>query len=398
MIAFQRGDGRKLMLHAGPDPMPDIVYEMGTGGFFSLIGDAIGTLLANENRVLRVWGQSSMEPVAEVEVLFDEAPMREEMIAWGNRILWLSLVISLFTACLVFLSLQWLMVRPMRRLTESVTRFRLNPERADNLLETTDRSDELGLAQNALAEMQDTLRAALRQKDRLAALGGAVNKINHDLRNMLTTAQLVSDHLTQSDDPIVKRDAPRLMQAIDRAVRLCSDTLRFTSETRARLKRSRFELARLIAEVADSLALPEGADPAAALVWEPEAQVPMLEADYDQLFRAFANLATNSLEAGATRVTVSARLRHGRHEPRLQILVRDNGPGLPPRAREHLFEPFAASTRPGGTGLGLAIVRDVMRAHGGDVKLMESTAQGTVFALVLPARALAPDAAERGAA
>ena len=60
------------------------------------------------------------------------------------------------------------------------------------------------------------------------------------------------------------------------------------------------------------------------------------------------------------------------------------GPGLPPRAREKLFQPFAGSARPGGSGLGLAIARDLMRAHGGDIRLLRSDGAGTVFQLDLP--------------
>ena len=78
--------------------------------------------------------------------------------------------------------------------------------------------------------MQETVRQALRHNARLAALGTAVTKINHDLRNILSTARLISDGLADSEVPEVKRVTPRLLAAIDRAVALCTRTLSFTRE------------------------------------------------------------------------------------------------------------------------------------------------------------------------
>ena len=79
-------------------------------------------------------------------------------------------------------------------------------------------------------------------------------------------------------------------------------------------------------------------------------------------------------------MAVSATQENGR----LIVEVADNGPGLSPRARENLFQPFKGSTTPGGTGLGLAIARELLRAHGGELRLKESTAEGTCFQLALP--------------
>ena len=115
------------------------------------------------------------------------------MIDFAGRILLLSVMISLITAGLVFLSLNALMVRPMRRITASMMAFRRDPEDPAATLPQTSRADEIGMAQRELIDMQASLRAALRQKERLAALGTAVTKINHGLRNILPTAALVSE-------------------------------------------------------------------------------------------------------------------------------------------------------------------------------------------------------------
>jgi signal transduction histidine kinase len=271
------------------------------------------------------------------------------------------------------------MVRPIRRMTESMIAFRGDPEDLSRPLRVERRQDEIGVAQAELAEMQAGLRASLQQKNRLAALGTAVTKINHDLRNMLATAQLVSDRLVSSADPQVKRAAPTLVAAIDRAVELCSRTLDFAREGPPRLDYRRFALKGLVYEIGMS-----GLSPDKTRLVDGVGELE-LEADRDQLYRVLANLVRNASEAGATEVAISAAPAEGR----ILIEIRDNGPGLPPRARENLFRPFAGSGRAGGSGLGLAIARDLVRAHGGDLSLVSSDAVGTLFRIDLPARRLA---------
>ncbi len=266
----------------------------------------------------------------------------------------------------------------MRRFTESMARFRDDPEDASRIIKPSARSDEVGVAQRELAEMQEGLRGALQQRARLAALGAGVTKISHDLRNILSTARLVSDRLVKSEDPEVRRTAPTLLGAIDRAVNLCDQTLNFTSEGAPTVDLSRFDLGELVREVGASL--PEQLNGQAS--WDSLIEANLeISADREQLHRVLDNLGQNAVQAGATKVEVAAR----RDGHRIVIDVTDNGPGLSPRAREHLFKPFAGSSHPGGTGLGLAIARELMRAHGGDVRLERSTSEGTSFRLILPA-------------
>jgi signal transduction histidine kinase len=378
VIALKRPDGVKLMMHAKDGvPSIDASFDLGQRSFFGLIGDAFETITHPANRILRVFGPSPKIPQASVEIVIDEAPMRTALIDYSERVLALSIVISLLTASLVYFSLQMLMIRPMRRLTESMIAFRSDPENASLQDRPSRRSDEIGVAERELVQMQAGLRAALQQKTRLAALGGAVTKINHDLRNILSTARLVSDRLLASDDPTVRRNSRALLAAIDRAVELCSATLNFTREGPLVLDQTTFALAELIEEVGLSLPAPaEGEPPLRNGVPATMA----IEADRSQLFRIFANLAQNAVQSGASRVDISAR----REGERVIVEVADNGPGLAPRARDNLFQPFAGSTRPGGSGLGLAIVRELVRAHGGNIRLLRSTAEGTAFAVELP--------------
>ena len=380
----------QLMIASDMPPTVDLTYDLRDAGFFQLIVDAVATLARSGDTILRVLDNSPNEQNVVVEILLGERPMRTEMWEFGGRILALSIVISLITAALVFLSLRGLLVAPMRRITGSMMAFRDNPEDASRVFEPSARDDEIGIAEHALAELQETVRQSLRHSARLAALGTAVTKINHDLRNILSTARLVSDSLAGSAAPEVKRAVPRLLDAIDRAVALCSGTLNFTREGAPPLRIQRFLLASMVEELADLLELKGGERPLLLDRVPPDLAV---EADREQLHRVLMNLLRNAMEAGARSIAISAEAENGE----LAIELRDDGPGLPPKARANLFLPFAGSARPGGTGLGLAIAREVMRAHGGDIVLSESTAQGTVFRLTLPRTGASPLADPRRA-
>jgi len=378
---LRRPDGVKLLMRSKQGvPMVDASYDLGQSGLLGLIGDVFVTLGHPANRVLRIVGPSPKTPDSLVESVIDEAPMRAALIDYSERVLGLSVIISLVAAALVYLSLQWMMIRPMRRLTAAMVAFRDDPEDSARSLKPSRRRDEIGVAERELVAMQAGLRAALGQKARLAALGGAVARINHDLRNILATASIVTDRLATSEDPQVQRNARALLAAIDRAAQLCTTTLDFTREGPPSLLPSSFPLAELVGEVGLALQPPEGAEgPVRCTVPESLA----VEADRSQLFRILANLAQNAAQAGAARIEISAR----REPAVVRIRIADDGPGLASRARDNLFQPFAGSSRPGGTGLGLAIVRELVRAHGGEIRLESSGAQGTVFVIELPQHA-----------
>ncbi len=248
-IVLKEPERRMLMLSKEMPPSVDVTYDLRDVMFPQWIGDALMALPRTENRVMRVIAASPRNPDATIEVLLDEAPMRDEMLGFSVRILQLSIIISLFTAGLVYLSLRWLMVRPILQITDSMTRFRENPEDELVTIRPTNRGDEIGVAQRELASMQDDLRGALRHKTHLAALGAAVAKINHDLRNTLSTAVLTSELLELIDDPEVKRVAPRLGNAIDRAVALCTQTLDFVRDVRISLQPTVFNLCDLVIEL-----------------------------------------------------------------------------------------------------------------------------------------------------
>jgi signal transduction histidine kinase len=378
-VILHRPNGMVLMLDSARAPRPDVTFDLTRGNVLAWIQRSLETLFGDGNRIMRVLGHAKGEPGATVEVLLDEAPLRREMRFFGARIIQLSIVISLITAALVYLSLQWLLVRPMRRFIASMMRFRDDPEDASRRIVPSGRSDEVGRAEEELAMLQETVRQALGQRARLAALGTAVTKINHDLRSILATARLVSDGLADSAAPEVRRVAPRLFEAIDRAVALCTRTLDFSREGAPPFSPTRFPLAPFLEEIGPAVGSRSG-----EVAWEtdgPKGQI--VQADRDQLYRVLLNLAQNAVEAGARHLRFAASVT----DDMVAIEIADDGPGLPPRARDNLFRPFFGSARPGGTGLGLAIARELMRAQGGDLVLIETSGEGTLFRVTLPAMA-----------
>jgi signal transduction histidine kinase len=375
-----REPAAELML--GRLPPVENVVDLRASNPLAMIGAAFDTLRHGGDRTIRVIGPSPQRPAVLVDISLHERALWNAMVNYSWRILSLSIVISLITAVLVYAALQLMMVRPLRRVTDSVIAFRRRPEDASTGLPPSQRGDEIGLVQTELSRMQEGLRVALAQKTRLAALGGAVSKINHDLRNLLANAMLLSDRLEQSHDPEVRHVAPRLVEAMDRAARLCSETLNFARAEVVEPRKTRFPLAPLIDEVGLAVVGPDQS----RLHWRNEARPDlMLHADRDQLFRVLMNLGRNAAQAlaeGGGLISVAA----WQSGDDVVIELADTGEGIPNAAQAHLFEAFSGSARPGGTGLGLPIAREIMRAHGGDVELAHTGAEGTVFRLTLPCR------------
>jgi signal transduction histidine kinase len=354
----------------------DAAFDLRDHRATALIYDAMITLSQRENRIIKVIGKSPKDASVLLAIELDETPMRLAMYDYSWRILNLSVIISVMTAALVFLSLRWLMVRPMQQITSSLVSFRQNPGDYSSDIPAGGRTDEIGIALGELASMKAGLRSALRQRTRLAALGTAVNKINHDLRNMLATATLISDRLAESEDENVRRITPPLIRAIDRAVRLCSQTINFTRDAQA-LEVGEFLISDLLRDVEAEVQAGQ-LEPFA--IDYPGLALETLRADRDQLFRVFSNLANNAAAAGATMLVV----RREDVRDRFRLSLRDDGPGIPDGLRNQLFQPFHASTKKDGAGLGLAIARDIAQAHGGSLILVDSSDQGTEFRLDLP--------------
>jgi signal transduction histidine kinase len=388
-VALKTGHQRRLL--AASDVMRRPVtheIDMRDMPWHRAIIEAFDTLVCVDADVMRVVGPAPMGGEF-VEIVLDEAPLRKAMVDFSIRILILSLIISAITASLVYLSLHWLLVRPMRRMTANMVAFRADPENPARIMAASDRMDEIGTAERELAAMQLNLATLLQQKNHLAALGLAVSKINHDLRNLLSSAQLFSERLAKISDPHVQRFAPKLMLALERAIAFCQSTLSYGRVQEPPPDRRLIALEPLVEDVRETL----GLDATTPVRWIGAVERGLIvDADPDQLFRILLNLARNAMQALETRDAKDPgrdQIRvTGRREGAVAVIeVSDTGPGLSEKARAHLFEAFQGSTRTGSVGLGLAIVAELVRAHGGEIRLVEGTI-GATFRLSIPDRAV----------
>ena len=380
VVVVERNRAKRALLNIPPNPnMP--TFNLKERGALGLIWDALAAMLRDGAYYTRVGGESMRLPNAMVWIVVDELPMRLAMYRYAGTVLAISIMIALFTAALLYLALRWLVVRPLQDLAADMTAFRRAPEGPGTERPPTQRNDEIGTVDREFQNLQRELRASLRQKSRLAEVGAASNKINHDLRNMLSTARLLSDRLARSDDERTRALAPTILNTIDRAARLASDALEYVRD-HPTPRMEAFDLSDLVDEVGVALQeAGEDRDPNLLRDWRDEIVGECrVTADRDLLYRVMVNLGRNAFDAGATEVVVRARSRGGL----MSIDIADNGPGVPPVVASQLFRPFTTGGRSSGTGLGLAIARDLVRAHGGDIALMETSDRGSTFRFTLP--------------
>jgi signal transduction histidine kinase len=387
-VAMKMGTQRRMLAIGDAPPPIKHDYDMRSVNTFDWVVDAFMLMLEPQPSVMRVVGPAPMGGDY-IEIVMDEPPLRKALLRYSADLLLISLLISFISGAMVYLTLHYLFVRPMRRVTANMMAFRADPENADRIIAPSGRADEIGMAERELATMQAELASMLQQKSRLAALGLAVSKINHDLRNLLGSVQLISDRLLGLPDPNVQRFAPQLMRALERAIAFCQSTLSYGRLQEAPPERKPILLEPMVEEVYETLGLGN-----AQIRWIGAVERGLtVEADYDQLFRILLNLSRNAVQALESRATCCDPGRDqvritGRREGAVVVIeVSDTGPGFSEKARAHLFEAFHGSTRPGGTGLGLAIAAELIRAHGGEIRLIEGTI-GATLRFTIPDRAV----------
>ena len=380
-----RESGKKSLVAATENPkMVERDINMRTMTPFLAVRSAFDTLVYGSDRVIKAVGPYGRD--GEIEVAFSEAALRTAMLHYSRNILLLSIVISTLSAVLVYLSLRRLFVRPMQRIGIALKRWAEDPEDPNRIIVPADRADEFGVAEAQLADMQMHVQEVLKQQRRLAELGLAVSKINHDLRNLLASAQLVSDRLVAIPDPTVQRVAPKLIGALDRAISYAEAVLAYGKAQEAPPARRLIALNRLVSEVGDIT----GVAHHPIIEWHNAVPIELeVDADGEHLFRVLLNLvrnATQALEQGNEEAAVR-RLSVGaeRIGAVVRIRIADTDPGVPERARAHLFKPFQGSVSRGGTGLGLAIAAELVRAHGGSIALV-GEGPGAVFEIEIPDR------------
>ena len=381
-VVLLRDEVRQLVLSSELPAPISATYDLRKAGPWELIRDAFGCLIDPTDDIIRVIGYPVQDAGLLIEITLNAKPLRMAMLDYGTRILLLSALISVVTAFFLFLAVQRLIVLPIRRVVQHMQAYAASPEDARLVIAPTASVVELWLAEEAMQSMQTQLTGSLRQKERLAQLGGAVARISHDLRNILTTAQLFADRIDSSQDPAVIRTAPKLLGSISRAVSLCESTLKFGKAEEPSPQLRAVRLGQLVEEVAEGEGL--AGDGTVTCLIEIAADL-MVHADPEQLFRVLANLLRNARQAiEATGAGGTIEISAGDSATACWIRVGDTGPGLPKLARDHLFAAFQGGARKGGTGLGLAIAAELVRGHGGQLELARSDAEGTEFLITLP--------------
>lgn len=374
---------RRLLLQAPNLPRAPELIDLRQRNVGARLLDPWKTLFGHPDRSLRVQAKPRYRSGDFIEILAPAQPLKLELKSFLLNSLTMSLLIAVVAGGLLYASLSYLVLAPLRRVTRSIERFAADPE---SPAETpSDRHDEIGRVERELARMQEEVRQSLRSRARLVALGEAVAKINHDLRNMLTSAQMASERLSSSSDPLVAKALPRLERALGRAAALARNVLEYGKSEEAAPQRQKMLLARVVAVAAEDAGLE---DDGVRLIRDLPARL-TVNADSDQLHRILVNLMRNARQAIESdparekkgRITVRAEARDGM----VAVRITDDGPGIPERLAGRLFEAFVSGRASEGTGLGLTISRELAANHGGELRLLHTSPEGTTFELRLPA-------------
>ncbi|MBR9766074.1 MAG: HAMP domain-containing histidine kinase [Rhodobacteraceae bacterium] len=382
-VVLLRDEARQLVLSS---PVPSEVvatYDMRDPSMARLVREAVRALFTREDQVIRVIGNPVREAGLLIEVTMPAAPLRVAMVEYLRYMVLISALFSVSTALLLFLAVRFLILRPMKRVIGLMRAYAEDPEDNRRIITPSASVSDLREAEEALRELETQLTSALRQKERLAQLGSAVAKISHDLRNILTSTQLFADRLEGSQDPTVKRLAPKVVNSVARAVNLCESTLAFGRAEEPAPRLSLVALADVVGDVIDGERLALGSE---SISFAEDIPATLrLRADPEQLYRVLGNLVRNARQAievtGAEGEIAVAAEESDSH---WLIRVSDTGPGLPPKAQENLFTAFSGGARKGGSGLGLVIAAELVRGHGGSLDLERTGGAGTVFSIRLP--------------
>ena len=394
VISLRQGDVRRLVAIAeAPPTRVDDVVDLQDNDALHSATEALAMLFDREEKVLRLLGPPG--PQGEVvDLVMSSAPIRAAMVRFATNVALISAILLAVVAIVVFIVLRNVFLRPLARMTRAMAHFADDPEDGGRVIRPSGRGDEIGDAERGLADLQAEVTESLAQKRHLADLGVAVSKINHDLRNMLAAAQLVTDRLSAIPDGTVQRFVPKLVATLDRAIDYSRAVLDYGRAGEAPPARRLVAVRRLVEDVGEMLGLAaeEGDTPSGAIRWVIDVD-PRLEidADPDQLFRVLLNLVRNArqaLDGDGDPAIVRRIVVTGRREGTVvTIAVADTGPGVPAKARENLFRPFQGGVRAGGTGLGLAICAELVRAHGGGIELVDVGA-GATFVISIADRVI----------
>lgn len=379
LVAFQ--DGQTILILGDPPTADIIAVEdlRDAGAFPDFFATMVG-FFANGDGYLRIITASPIPGQDRLELLVPCAAIGAELRAYAGRILLLSVLIAMFVGALIYLAMLRLIVRPVRQLADDMTAFREAPERRRRLNPSLERGDEIGQLQREFHEMKQSLRGSFRQRERLASLGLSVTKINHDLRNVLSTALLMADRLSMNADPALAAMGERLTRTVERGVGLTDDVMKYSSAREAEPDLETVKLGRIVADLQMDMrtAFPK--------IWinnKIDCDL-MITADPEQLHRILSNLFRNAAEAMAGQNDATIDISTDLVADTVIVQIGDNGPGLPDYVEDRLFLPFTRGTREGSTGLGLSISKELAEKMGGSLELLDTSADGTRFILGLP--------------
>ena len=379
-------DGKSRIVLTQSDKFLNIseVLDLRTANWSSRVLSAIQTLAFKKSEVIKVIG--AVPNAESVEVILDRKFIRLAMLRYTRQFVQLMFVILALVSIGGYVTLRFILVRPLQRMTQNMASFGHRPEDVSLIWQPSERVDEIGLAEHALADMETSLSAELHQKRRMAELGQSVSKINHELRNLLTSAYLISEQMEQAKDSTMQRALPRLGETLDRAIAFCEATLAYGRVQEPSPKKETVRLNDMMDDLRD-LAEKNG-----RIFVQFESDIPdklTVEADRDQLSRAFANIVRNAVQAflagndGQHDTVPKIRFSANEDDGNICVVIEDNGPGLPEKIKKDPFTAFHGTTKAGGSGLGLAISAELVQLQGGFLTY-EDTQKGTRFHFTFP--------------
>jgi len=387
LMAAKRDGMTELFLGDPPEDIQSLLeIDLRTPTRFPSLLAPFQDILSGGQETLSVTAMSPVPGQDALELLIPRSKLRTALMEYLSNIFWLSLIIAIITGSLIYLSMSAMIIRPVKKLAEDMTAFREDPERRRPVRGQSKRKDEIGQLEREFIDMKQSQRAAFRQRERLAGLGLAVAKINHDLRNVLTSALLISDRLSMNPDEKMAGMGERLTRTVERGIGLTEDVLSYSKAESLDPQIQDTRIAFTIGEAAaDVIAQFPGTQFRNVVPTDLMAQT-----DPDHAYRIFHNLFRNAAQAMAAhggetrRIQVNAEIRDGL----VELRISDTGPGLPDRAKDNLFQAFSSaqahSANTKSTGLGLSISKELAKAQGGDLNLMSSDESGTRFLLTLP--------------
>jgi signal transduction histidine kinase len=336
-------------------------------------------------------------PAAAQEVIREEAANREELrdsISGDTRdtviLVGAGLIAGLLGALLLFVGLIQAMRRPLEALVDAAGRLAGGDRSARVEVGGVSEVATLGTAFN---EMASELELEASERDQLDRMKDEfVLTASHELRSPLTSVQGFAELLMMERDSLTPRQVETVEIILDNCrhlVRLLNDLLDLARSDAGRLQvRPRpTDLGPLVEEVVRTMrAQTDASGQVLDLRIDPD--LPLVNVETDRIRQILVNLVTNAHEYSPERASIQVTARVA--DNGVEIIVTDNGPGIPPAQLEHIFERFVRgdaglTQRVGGTGLGLAISKSLVELHGGTITADSVVDRGSSFRIFLPA-------------